>query len=467
MWDHVIKNGIMIDSRDSVRGDLYIKDGVIAAISAEPLPGDAAEVTDAGGKLVLPGFVDTHVHSRDGRKGFFYKEDFAHSSAAGAVGGVTTILEMPNSNPAVYCADNLLDLAEVLSPKAYTDYGIWGLCLGPINNGELAPMRTAGAVGFKFFWGYAVDLSTYQLIYNYKEGMENILPPLDDGQVYQLFREVAKTGGLVAIHAENFSLIRALTEEIGRRGGERYSDLLAARPAVSELTVIQTAIAFSRALGTRLHILHLAAGDGVELIRAAKREGLPVTAETCPHYLALTDQDAERCGSAMKGYPPVRTQRDQDLLWEGVRDGTISLVCSDHAPHTPEEKQRGFWNAPAGTASIETTSMVMLNAVCEGKIDMHRMVSLLSEEPARLFGLYPRKGSLRIGSDADLVIVDPELSYLFRQEELHSRTKLSPYDGFRFRGKVVKTILRGRTVAENGQIVGSPRGQWVRPLPEE
>ncbi|MBR5344169.1 MAG: dihydroorotase [Oscillospiraceae bacterium] len=463
MWDHIVKNGVLTDSRSSVRADLYIRDGVIAAISAEALPGEAAEITDAAGKLVLPGFIDSHVHSRDGRNGFFYKEDFAHSSAAGAAGGVTTILEMPNSNPAVYCADNLLDLAGVLSPKAFTDYGIWGLCLGPVNNGELTALRDAGAVALKFFWGYAVDLNSYQLIYNYRDGMENVLPPLDDGQVYQLFREAAKTGLPVAIHAENFALIRALTEEIGRSGDDSYAALLASRPAVSELTVIQTAIAFSRALGTRLHILHLAAGDGVELIRRAKQEGLPVTAETCPHYLALTDKDAERCGSSMKGYPPVRTQRDQDLLWEGVRDGTISLVCSDHAPHSPEEKLRGFREAPAGTASIETTSMVMLNAVHEGKLDIHRLVSLLSEEPARLFGLHPRKGSLQIGSDADLVVVDPDLSYTFHQEDLHSRTKLSPYDGRRFCGKVVKTILRGRTVAENGRIVGAPRGVWIRP----
>lgn len=463
MWDHIIKNGLLADSRDCTRGDIYVKDGVIAAVSIAPLPGDAAEVTDAAGKLVLPGFVDSHVHSRDGRNGFFYKEDFAHSSAAGAVGGVTTILEMPNSNPAVSDAEKLRDLAEVLAPKAYTDYGIWGLCLGPVNNSELMAMRDAGAVAFKFFWGYAVDLNSYQLIYNYREVMGHILPPLDDGQVYQLFREVARTGKTVAIHAENFAVIRALSEEIAGSGRSAYADLLAARPPVSELTVIQTAIAFSRALGTKLHILHLAAGDGVELIRQARREGLPVTAETCPHYLALTDRDADRCGSAMKGYPPVRTQRDQDLLWEGIRDGTISLVCSDHAPHTPEEKQRGFWEAPAGTASIETSSMVMLNAVHEGRIGINRLVSLLSEEPAKLFGLYPRKGSLRVGSDADLAIVDPSLSYVFHQEDLHSRTKLSPYDGRRFCGKVVKTILRGKTVAENGQIVCKPGGRWIRP----
>lgn len=464
MWDHVIKNGTLVTSTTTEKANIYVKDGKIAAITSEELPGEALETTDASGKYVLPGFIDTHVHSRDGRNGAHYKEDFYHSSMAGACGGITTIYEMPNCNPAVYNADMMHDLVEVITPKAFVDFGVWGLCLGPLNNSELAGMDKAGVVGFKFFWGYAIDSKTYQLVYNYHEGMENIIPPLDVGEVYKIFREVAKTGKMVAIHAEDFHLIKTLTEEVKESGETDYAAMLRSRPVLSELLVINTAIQLARELGTHLHILHLACGDGVDLIRQAQKEGVHVTGETCPHYLALTDQDAEALGSMIKGYPPVRTQYDQDKLWEGLRDGTLSLVCSDHAPHSPEEKLKGLWDAPAGMATSETMSMVMLDAVNHGKITINDVARLLSENPAKEFGTYPLKGSLEIGTDADFAVVDLDQKYVFDQNSMHSRTKLSPYNGRAFQGKVVETILRGRTIAKDGDIVGEPGGHFIRPL---
>lgn len=462
-WDHVILNGTLVTPHETQKANVYIKDGKIAAVTDALLPGDVKETTDAKGKYVLPGFIDTHSHSRDGRKGAHHKEDFFHSSMAGAVGGVTTILEMPNCNPAIYNVDMMNDLIEVITPKAHVDFGVWGLCLGDLNSDQLPKLAEAGVVGFKFFWGYAIDSKAYQLIYNYKEGMQDVIPPLDVGQIYKIFREVAKTGKMVAIHAENFDIINLLTKEVIASGDTSYAAMLRSRPAMSETTIIETAISLARELGTHLHILHLAAGDGVDLIRNAQREGLKVTGETCPHYLALTDADAERCGAMIKGYPPVRTQYDQDKLWAGLNDGTLSFVCSDHAPHTPEEKKLSLWEAPAGMATIETMSMIMLNGVNQGKITLNKLSELLSEAPARMFNLYPRKGSLSIGTDADIAIVDLDAEYTFHQEQMHSRTKLSPYDGMRFKGKVTKTLLRGVTTAMDGDIVGSPAGQFIRP----
>ena len=229
MWDHIIKNGAVVSGTDTQKANIYIKDGKIAAITAEELPGEAKEVTDASGRYVLPGFIDTHVHSRDGRNGAHYKEDFYHSSMAGACGGITTIYEMPNCNPAVYNVEKMQDLIDVITPKAFVDFGVWGLCLGPLNNHELAALDKAGVVGFKFFWGYAIDSKTYQLIYNYKEGMENVIPPLDVGQVYKIFREVAKTGKMVAIHAEDFDLIKTLTAEVKASGETDYAAMLPPR----------------------------------------------------------------------------------------------------------------------------------------------------------------------------------------------------------------------------------------------
>jgi len=462
-WDHVVKDGTIVTARESYRGNIYVRDEKIAAISAVELPGEAKEMTDAQGKYVLPGFIDTHVHSRDGVNGAHYKEDFHHSTMAAACGGITSVYEMPNCNPAVFNVENLNKLIECITPKANVDFGVWGLCLGDLNNSELEALNDAGVVAFKFFWGYAIDAKNYQLIYNYKEGMEDVIPPLDQGQVYKIFREVARTGKPVGIHAENFDIIKLLTEEVIASGDESYEAMLRSRPPMSEITIIEAAISIAKELGTRLQILHLATGDGVELVRRAKAEGVSVTAETCPHYLSLTDKDAAKHGALMKGYPPVRKQYDQDLLWAGLNSGALSHVCSDHAPHTAEEKQKGLWSAPAGMAAIETMCYIMINAVSDGKLSINKLADVLSEQPARLYGMHPMKGSLEIGSDADIVILDMDSEYTFHQEDMHSRTKLSPYDGRRLKGKPVQTILRGRTIARDGQLVEKASGKFIRP----
>ena len=463
VWDHVVRGGTVVTPEKSGKADVYILGGKIAAVSEKPLPGEAREVTDATGKHVLPGFVDTHVHSRDGAAGEGKKEDFGHSSLAALCGGVTTLCEMPNCCPPVSSAEKLRSLVACIEPKAYCDFGVWGLCLGELNNRELAPLAEAGVVGFKYFWGYAVNAKTYQLIYNYRGGMEDVIPPLGDGEIFRIFREAAATGLPVAVHAENFDLIRVLTDEVRAQGGSDYAALLRSRPAVSETTVIGTAIRLAAEAGARLHILHTAAGDDAEAIRRAQPAGRAVTAETCPHYLALTDRDAPRLGSVMKTYPIVRTQRDQELLWQGLRDGVLTQVSSDHAPHTAAEKAKGLWDAPAGISGVETTSLVLLDAVNRGRLTLRDVARLFSENPARLAGLYPRKGSLSEGADADLAVVDLSREHVFRSAEMHSLVKLSPYDGMSFRGRVTQTILRGRTAALGGKPAGGSGGRFVRP----
>ncbi|GAP39858.1 dihydroorotase [Flexilinea flocculi] len=463
-WDHIIKNGTIVTSREQYKANIYVKDEKIAAISSVELPGDAREITDANGKYVLPGFIETHVHSRDGRKGAYYKEDFFHSSMAGVVGGVTTLFEMPNCNPAIYNVENMNDLISCITPKAHLDFGVWALCLGNLNKDQIIPLAEAGVVGFKFFWGYAIDSKTYQLIYNYEEGMKDVIPPLDDGEIYKIFREVQKTGKLLGIHAENFALIKMLTAEVKASGDKSYEAMLRSRPPVSELTVIETGILFAQATGAHLHIHHLASGDGVELIRDAQKKNIHVTAETCTHYLELSNEDYDRVGPLIKGYPPIRLKRDQELLWDGLRDGTLSYVCSDHAPHSYEEKMQDLWTAPAGMANIETMAPVMINAVNEGKITLNQLVQFLSENQAKQFGFYPQKGSLEVGTDADIVVVDLDKEYVLDQEKLHSRTKLTPFHGRKMKGLPVQTILRGKTVAKDGEVVSEPCGKFVRPL---
>lgn len=462
VWDHLIKNGTIVTPDNTYKADVYVKDGKIASISQEPLEGEAKETTDAEGLYVLPGLIDTHVHSRDG--GSTYKEDFFHSTQAAAAGGITTIFEMPNTNPPVNNAENFDKQRENLSSKAHVDFGMWGICLGDLNLHELKDLDTAGVIGFKYFWGYAVDKNNFRLIYDYKEGMEDVIPPSDDGGVYRMLEEVAKTGKTFAIHAENSDLINHLTEEMKKTGKDDYETVLASRPSLAENMTIQAGIAMAKKTGTRLHILHVSSAEGTESIKQAQDEGYPITAETCPHYLFLTNEDYEKIGPSMKVYPLVKYKEDQDRIWQGIEDGTFSFVCSDHAPHTEEEKQGNLWSVPAGMCGVESLAPLMLNAVSEGKITLQQLVSLLSANPAKQYGIYPQKGALQAGSDADFTLVDMNREMVIKKENLHSKSKVTAYDGFQVKGVPVATIVRGTTVMKDGEILTGPIGELVKPV---
>jgi len=461
-WDHVIRGGEIITPASRYNTNIYIKDGKIAAITDEELPGEAKENTDASGLQVLPGLIDTHVHSRDG--GATYKEDFFHSTQAAAAGGITTVFEMPNTNPPVNNSENFNNQVKNLKNKAHVNFGLWGICLGDLNIGDLQNLHHAGVIGFKYFWGYAVDENTYQLIYNYTDDMVDVIPPCDDGEVYAMLKEVAKTGQTFAIHAENSELINHLTEEMKKTGKSDYQTVLTSRPHLAEVLTIQTGISLAKATGARLHVLHISTAEGVKLIREAQAEGYPITGETCPHFLFLTEDDFEEVGNFMKVYPLVKSKSDQNALWEGISDGTITFVCSDHAPHTAEEKIEGdLWSIPSGMCGVETLAPLMLDAVSEKKITLEKLVSLLAENPAKQFGVFPQKGIIQVGSDADLTIVDMEKEFTIQNKDLHSKSKVSAYDHFNIKGKPVQTIVNGATIMKNGKVNSGVNGQLVTP----
>lgn len=461
-WDHIIRGGEIISTSSRYKANIYIKNGKIAAITNEELHGEAKEITDASGLKVLPGLIDTHVHSRDG--GATYKEDFNHSTQAAAAGGITTVFEMPNTNPPVNNRENFVGQVENLQVKAHVNFGLWGICLGDLNLDDLPDLHELGVIGFKYFWGYAVDKNTYQLIYNYSDDMVDVIPPCDDGEVYAMLREVAKTGQTFAIHAENSNLINLLTEEAKATGKNDYQTVLSSRPHLAEVLTIQTGIAMAKATGAKLHVLHISTAEGVQLVREAQKEGYPITGETCPHFLFLTEDDFNQVGNFMKVYPLVKNKKDQKALWEGISDGTISFVCSDHAPHTNEEKTDGdLWSIPAGMCGVETLAPLMLNAVADKKISLEQFVALLSENPAKQFGVFPQKGTIQVGSDADFTIVDKNKEFTIRNKDLHSKSKVSAYDGFSVKGKPVQSIVNGVTVMKDGEIVGGINGKLVIP----
>jgi dihydroorotase len=451
----------VVSARGSAQADVICRDGTIEHIGETGTSAMGVdELIDASGWLVFPGFIDPHVHSRD--PGLTHKEDFAHSTRAAAAGGVTTLLEMPNAIPPVTDAAIFEQRAAQHAQVAAVDFGLWGLALGPENLADIGALFAAGAVGVKLFWGYALHRTTRALVYNLgDEAPEHLIQPPGTGEVLELAREVARVGGLLAAHCEDRGVIEAAERGLGRPVAT-YDDVLRARPDTAEAVSIAIAAALSAATECRFHVVHTASRQGIRAVRRAQADGITLSAETCPHYLAFTDADFPRIGEMMKVYPPIRSASDRAALWEAVQDGTITSIGSDHAPHTIEEKALGLASALAGISGVQTLGAVLIDAMLAGRLARERLAWLVSEGTARLYGLFPRKGALQPGSDADFTLVDPTGSTLVEASRLYSKQRQTPWQGQRLRGAVKATVLRGSIVARDGVPVGEPRGRLVR-----
>jgi dihydroorotase len=455
----LVRNGTVVTEAGLIDADVLCVDGRIQALLEPGASPAVDDVVEARGLLVFPGFVDPHVHSRD--PGSTHKETFERSTLGALCGGLTTILEMPNAIPAVSDLATFNARRAEHEPRTWVDFGLWGLALGPSNADEIAAMFGAGAVAVKLFWGYALHRETKGLVYNFAdEPPENLLLPPENGAVLELFRAVAATGGVLAAHCEDRHILAESAERLGHTI-ETYEDLLAARPAVAEATSIAVGAQFARATGCRFHVVHMASQMGAETVRQAQALGAPITSETCPQYLTLTDADAERLGPLIKVYPPVRRADDQEALWAGINDGTICSVGSDHAPHTVAEKIVGFGAAPAGGVGIETLAPLMVDAMARGQLSPQRLADVLSGATARLYGLWPRKGTVRPGADADLTLVDPTGEHTVRNERLHALNPASAWDGAQLRGAIVASVLGGRLAMRDGEPVGERSGRFV------
>jgi dihydroorotase len=405
--------------------------------------------------------MDPHVHSRD--PGLTHKEDFEHSTRAAAAGGITTMFEMPNAVPPVANAAIFQQRAADHARVASVDFGLWGIALGRENLADLADLFAAGVVGVKLFWGYALHRETHMLVYNLAdEPPKKLVPPPHNGDVLDVCRAVARVGGLLGAHCEDRGLIEAAERRLGRPIAS-YQELLDVRSDTAEAVAIAVAAELSAASGCRFHVVHTASARGIRTVRRAQAEGVPLSAETCPHYLALTADDYSSLGDSMKVFPPIRGRADQAALWDAINDGAIASLGSDHAPHTRAEKTAGLGLAPAGVSGVETMPAVMLDQMLRGRLTPERLAWVLSEGTARTFGVYPRKGALQPGSDADFTLVDPNGSTTVDVAHLHSKEPQSPWSGRTLRGRVVATVLRGDVIAREGEPVGPPRGRLVRP----
>jgi allantoinase len=455
----LIRGGTVVLPSGPVRADVLCTGERIQALIEHGEQTAAEEVVDASGTLVFPGFIDPHVHSRD--PGAVHKEDFYHSTLGALAGGITTVLEMPNAVPPVTDARVFEERARTHEQSAWVDFGLWGLALGAENLADLPALFECGAVAVKLFWGYALDRETKQLVYSMSAHDGDVIEPPDNGDVYQIFETVATSGGLLGVHCEDRGVLRAADARVNKPL-VGYDDLLRTRPAAAESAAIALGAEFSRATGCRFHVVHMSSKDGVEAVRAAQQRGIAVTAETCPHYLTLTDASYERIGPIMKVFPPVRSREHQEALWTAVQDGVIASVGSDHAPHTVEERSLPLDSQPAGMVGVETLGPLLVNEMVKGRITPQQLAALVSETTARLYGIYPRKGAILPGVDADLTIVDPNAQTSISNTTLHAKNPLSSWDGVVTAGRIAATVCRGSLRMKDGEILGEPAGRLVR-----
>ena len=453
--DLIIKNAKVPFGDNLVMSDILISEGKIAGIVSEWVSDDS-KVIDAEGLMVLPGCIDSHVHFMD--PGFTHRETFKTGSHSAAAGGLTTVVDMPCcSIPSVRDLPSLFNKKEIIEKQSYIDFGMWGGVTGEdVQNGQLANVQKQaeeGVIGFKAYMTPSVP--SY--------------PKANDAELLEIFSTVASTGLPLGIHAENFILCDynvAKIRKSGRTDGQAWEE---ARNVLAEKTAIQMCLSFAEQTGARMHIVHLSSGTGATLIEDAKKRGLSITAETCPHYLILDGHEVlNKMGALAKIAPPIRIREEGELLWEKVINGAIDFIATDHAPYevSTEKLAEGMdiWTSFPGIPGVETMVPLMVSeGYNKGRISLSRLVDLLSKNAAVHYGLYPEKGSMMIGTDADFTFIDPDEEWVIRAEEMHTMAKYTPFEGMKLTGRVKKTMVRGILVYDNDKICVEPGyGRFVR-----
>jgi dihydropyrimidinase/allantoinase len=446
-FDLVIKSEkIFIDGRLI---DCYIgvKDGIITAISKEKLKAD--KFIKAEGKMVLPGTVDPHVHIR--APGHNERETFESGTKDAALGGVTTVIEMPISVPPPHSPEIVKRRMDISDKEAVVDMAFFGAA-GTDCLDDIIPCAKSGIVAFKTFLHEAPP--------GRKEEFIGLTAP-NTGDQYELMEKVAQTGVMIGFHAENNDMINKNIAHLRRKG--KISPIYhgRSRPPVVEIETVSKILLFAEKTGAKVEICHITTPEVVELVNEAKRKGVYAIAETCPHYLFLNENALNKVGVFAKCNPPLRSEEERQGMWKMVNDGSIDIIGSDHAPYTKEEKERGsedIFTPPAGFPGLSTRLPLLFTAVKGGKMELDRMVELICENPARIFGLYPKKGTIAIGSDADFVIFDPEKKGVISKDKMFTKCRESAvvYNGWEIYGKPEKTIVRGNVVFDNGKITVSP-----------
>jgi len=446
----LIRGGSVHTPEGPRQADVHVTDGVIAAVEPS-IDAPGAKLVEARGMYVLPGGVDVHVHSRD--PGYPEKEDFASLTTAAAAGGITVVLDMPNTVPAVDSAGVLESKAALAHSKARVDFGLWALIRSTSTPEQLEAMAAAGAIGFKAYLAYSFSLSRKQVQYSPGSDDSDLEAPPDYGTLAKLAPVVARLGLPLAIHAEDPAVLAAFHRPVFT-----YQDWLASRPPEAEAAAVSAAAAVTRESGVQLHVAHLSSALGLQAAEDAMRAGASISLETCPQFLLLTEHDFDRIGHAMKMLPPIRSAADRDALVDGLRRGVISIVSTDHAPHTDEEKSRPFHEAASGSPGVQTLYLSCLQ-LAKNLGDVWLAARWVSSAPATFAGLQESKGSVAPGFDADLVIVDPKGKTQVAAGDMHCRQRHGVMEGMEFDFAIKEVYLRGEPVMRSTKA----RGRMVRP----
>lgn len=437
MFDLAIIGGTVVTENNQCKADVYIKDGKISAICSGEMFG-AKKVIEAKGMLLFPGLIDTHMHIGE------YSADYEMmdtATLAAAAGGLTCLIDMPvnQQSPSIKTKELFVEKKQRLERESYSDFCMWG-ALCPDNINEFAGMKREGAVAYKSFLS----------------GGGNDFPAPDMARVRNALIEIGKLNGMAGFHCEDNSIIQYEAERMKQANLNSRRAFLDSRPLVAEIIATKNVIELARETGTRVHICHVSHPAVAQLIKDAKAEGIDISAETCVHYLTFSEDNLIKDGCLFKCAPPLRKKEDSERLWQYVLDGTFCSIASDHSPGMPDNRDdtsKPIYEVGNGISGVQTMLQAFFNEITKRGISPTIIAKLMATEPAKRFGIYGKKGDIKVGFDGDIVIFDPRKEWTITSEELFYKQKISAYVGMHGVGKPVETILRGEEVIREGVVL--------------
>jgi allantoinase len=450
--DRVIHGTRIVFEHGLASGAIAVTDGKITGIADGPEHFDAKAVLDAGDRVVLPGLVDEHAHVWEPGPNA-HREDWTTGTMTAASGGITTIIEMAQGVPPAIDVAGFNNKRRIAERKSVIDFALWGGCVSNTPD-DITGLKAAGCTAYKVFTAWF--------------GKE--YASLTDYELLRAMEKVAAVGGVMGIHCENSALTDGFEKRLAAEGNFTGSAHEKARPEIAEIEAISRVLLFARHTRCRVLILHLATPNAWPVIAQARHDGVEVWVETCAHYLTMNTDDLDRLHGFAKCAPPIRSEACRQGLWQMVNDGRIDTVASDHFPFTDDDRLTHGTNIfaiPSGMPGFDTLLPSLVNeGIHRQGLSWERLAQLASTNPAKIHGLYPQKGAIRLGADADLVLVDPDetWTYSFKSSYIKAKMQHGPYEGRAFRGRVKETMVRGQTVYVDHEIRQEPGfGRFVAP----
>lgn len=452
--DVIIKNGKIFTTFGLFEAGLAIDNGKIVAIVKEAFLPKAEQIIDAKGNLVIPGGIDTHAHIHQ-----VYGETFRNATEAAIAGGTTMVMEFAGSGWGKPRFKSMRDGVEAVKSvgeeESSVDFNLHAIVCPTIppdmtELDEIPGLTKDGIASFKHFTA----------------NPDGAFPGLNNGLIIESFKRIRKANAIASTHAENEEIRAHLVEKF--KNVRRSTPLAHAesRPRICEDEAVSRMILFAREVGIPLHVFHVASGNAALFIKQAKHEGLPITGETCPHYLFFTQDDIKKFGPYLQVNPSIKSSSDRKALWQALAEGSMDIVVTDHYAPPRSHKEKGWkniWEVEGGVPGIQTRIMLMMSeGVNKGRLSLERFVDACCTRPAKIFGIYPKKGAIQVGSDADIVIIDQKKEFEIKAEKLRHKCDWTPYEGWRVKGIPICTIVKGKLMMEDGNVWGEPgRGKFV------